>query len=316
MTSEKFVDVDGIRTHYFEAGIGPTVVLLHSGEFGGCAEFSWERTIPALESHYRVVAPDWLGFGLTDKVYDFADAQGRRRKHMGQFLRSLDINRAAFIGNSMGGTLLAREAASPHTTWPIAALVLAAAGGFAPMNDARRITMAYDCTIESMRELMAVFFKDPRWAADDEYLARRHRASVLAGAWECTAAARFRSPAADPRTDFGQSDQTPYELIAARTLVIAGADDPLRESGYALELGRRIPNATVHIYEDCGHMPNIEQAERFNSNSRCAQEPAQSHDGWIPSSGMGLGPSRKWGSSGSCLPSRSRLPLVPTKLVG
>ena len=45
----KYVSVDGIRTHYFEAGEGqrgkkPSVLLLHSAEYGGAAEFSWERT--------------------------------------------------------------------------------------------------------------------------------------------------------------------------------------------------------------------------------------------------------------------------------
>jgi len=263
---DRFLEVDGIRTHYLEAGSGPPVVLLHSGEFGGCAELSWERTIPALTPYYRVIAPDWLGFGLTDKLYDFADGQARRRRHMGRFLKSLSIERAAFVGNSMGGTLLAKEAANENSEWPIAALVLAAAGGFAPMNEARRVTMAYDCTMESMRNLLAVFFKDPRWAADDEYVARRYRATLLPGAWECVAAARFRSPAADARSEFGQRDATKYELISTRTLVIAGADDPLREDGYALELAQRIPNATVRVYDNCGHMPNIEQAERFNSD--------------------------------------------------
>ena len=59
----KFVLVDGMRTHYFEGGRGPAVVLLHSGEFGGCAELSWEFSLPALAEHFHVIAPDWLGFG-------------------------------------------------------------------------------------------------------------------------------------------------------------------------------------------------------------------------------------------------------------
>ena len=66
-----FVEVDGIRTHYLEAGGGDPVVLLHSGEFGGCAELSWEYMIPHLAPHFRVIAPDWLGFGGTAKIHDF-----------------------------------------------------------------------------------------------------------------------------------------------------------------------------------------------------------------------------------------------------
>ena len=42
----------GIRTHFLEAGSGYPFVLLHSGEFGGCAELSWEYTIGPLAEHF------------------------------------------------------------------------------------------------------------------------------------------------------------------------------------------------------------------------------------------------------------------------
>ena len=64
----RYINVDGIKTHYLEGGEGPVVVFLHSGEFGGCAELSWEFNLPAFAKHFRVVAPDWLGFG--SQVFD------------------------------------------------------------------------------------------------------------------------------------------------------------------------------------------------------------------------------------------------------
>ncbi len=64
----RYVMVDGIRTHYLEGGDGPAVVFLHSGEFGGCAELSWEYNIEAFAQHFHVIAPDWLGFGRTDAI--------------------------------------------------------------------------------------------------------------------------------------------------------------------------------------------------------------------------------------------------------
>lgn len=263
---ECFVDVDGVRTHYLTAGEGPPVVLLHSGEFGGCAELSWERAIPALARRYRVVAPDWLGFGLTDKLHDFGGAQSRRVRHLTRFLETLGIERAAFVGNSMGGSTLARVAATDRPAWPIAALVLASAGGFVPDNDARRTTLAYDGSAESMRAMLRVFFHDPAWAEDDAYVDRRQRWSLVPGAWECCAAARLRGPAAADRGHFGQPDETAYEKIAVPTLLIAGANDPLREPGYANRLHERIAGSELRVYERCGHMPNLEHAERFNDD--------------------------------------------------
>ena len=98
--SNHYLDVDGIRTHYLEAGAGQTVVLLHSGEFGGAAEISWELTLPALAKHFHVIAPDWLCFGRTDKVFDFAGNQRARVfRHMQRFVELKGIKTADFIGN-------------------------------------------------------------------------------------------------------------------------------------------------------------------------------------------------------------------------
>src|SRR2546425_720420 len=59
--------VDGMKTNVIEQGSGPSVVLLHSGEYGASAETSWSALIPYLAEHgYHAVAPDWLGFGQTD----------------------------------------------------------------------------------------------------------------------------------------------------------------------------------------------------------------------------------------------------------
>lgn len=117
----RFITVEGINTHYLEAGAGPTLVLLHSGEFGGCAELSWEFNIAALAEHFHVIAPDWLGFGGTDKLYDFIAGHRRMLQHMVGFLAAMNINEADFLGNSMGGTFLARVAASEQPIFPYSA---------------------------------------------------------------------------------------------------------------------------------------------------------------------------------------------------
>lgn len=264
-THSRFVVVDGIRTHYLEAGDGRPVVLLHAGEFGGGAEMSWEQTIPALADRYRVVAPDWLGFGETDKLHDFNGGQARRLWHMTRFLETIAIRDAAFIGNSMGGTLLAKVAAAQVPKWPIAALVLASGGGFVPFNESRRRLVDYDGSLEGMRDIVRTMFHDQRFAQDDAYVQRRHHASLAPGAWEAAAAARLKAPASHDREDvFGQPDTTPYELIDVPTLLVAGADDSLRESGYAEELHKRISNSRLNVFSRCGHLPQLEHPAQFN----------------------------------------------------
>jgi pimeloyl-ACP methyl ester carboxylesterase len=264
--TDDYVDVDGIRTHYLMAGEGRPVVLLHGGEFGGAAELSWEHTIPALSEHYRVIAPDWLGFGYTDKVHDFVSGQQRRLEHMRRFLEVLKIGPAAFIGNSMGGLLLAKAIALPQPLWAAEALVVVSAGGATPNNESRRVLLDYDCSKESMRRVLSVLFYDPSFAADEVYLKRRYDMSIVPGAWECAAAARLKSPVAPARSDFGAPDSTAWDLIKVPTLIVAGREDSLKEPDYSAGLVEQLPDGRRIVYDACGHAPNIEVHEQFNSD--------------------------------------------------
>lgn len=270
----RYVEVDGVSTHYLEAGDpgAPTVALLHSGEFGAAAEISWEFTIPALAPHYHVIAPDWLGFGRTDKVYDFADARGRVYGHMQRFFEVLGIGEADFIGNSMGGSNLVRIIADPSPILPVRSAVLCSGGGFTPLTEARKVLLAYDCSTDAMRALLHAMLHDPRWGDDDAYVARRQELALLPGAFECASAPRLKRPEkklkGGGRTEqgFGVPDNTAYERVEVPVLIIAGINDPLRAPGYSEDLARRIPDNEHHVYEECGHCPNIEHAERFNAD--------------------------------------------------
>jgi pimeloyl-ACP methyl ester carboxylesterase len=263
----RFVNVGGIRTHYLDAGDGPPIILLHSGEFGGSAELCWERNIPALATEHRVIAPDWLGFGQTDKLRDFVSGSERMVRHMVTFLETMDIDAADFVGVSMGATVLLREAASNRCRFPIRRMLVASGGGFIPDNEFRRANMDYDGTPEMMRAIIEANFSDPRWHNDEAYLARRVAASNAPGAWESVAAARFKSPVLPPRSEFGQADTIAYEKIPYATLAVAGSEDKLREPGYH-EVLRRIPHCDVVVLEGVGHLLNIEAADQFNALAR------------------------------------------------
>lgn len=259
----RFVNVGGIRTHYLDAGDGPPVVLLHSGEFGGSAEICWEHNIAALAVERRVIAPDWLGFGQTDKLRDFVSGSDRMVRHMVAFLETMAIDEADFVGVSMGATTLLREAASARCRFPVRRMVTASGGGFVPDNELRRTSLDYDGTPEMMRTILEANFSDPRWYADEDYIARRVAMSNATGAWEAIASARFKSPQLPPRSQFGQPDTIAYENIAFPTLAVAGGEDKLRDPGYH-EVLTRIPDSKVVVIKDAGHLLNIERADEFN----------------------------------------------------
>src|SRR5579859_5075559 len=104
--ASRFTDVDGVRTHYLEAepsgeagaaaAARPPVVLLHGGAWGECAATAWPAVLDRLADTRRVIAPDWLGFGETDKIVDFADRAGRMLRHLRLLLEVLGVAEADF----------------------------------------------------------------------------------------------------------------------------------------------------------------------------------------------------------------------------
>jgi 2-hydroxymuconate-semialdehyde hydrolase len=264
------VAVDGVKTHYFEGGLGhkgrkPTVLLLHSAEFGGCAETSWEYNLPVIGEHYHVLAPDHLGFGLTDKVFDFNGQFNKRITHIRRFLDVMCVEKAHVIGSSMSGGLSLTVAARTPPDWPIVSVTCCSGGGDAPDNEARKILNTYDGSKEHMRRIVEVMFVDPKWAKDESYINRRVRWSHVPGAWEATAAARFKAPFPKDGNLRGERDSINYANIEVPVLVFAGKHDPLRNPGYTDDFVPQMPKAQLHVFENAGHMGNIECADEFNA---------------------------------------------------
>ena len=270
MVESRFVSVDGIATHYLEAGVDqrgrrPSVVLLHSAEYGGAAEITWEFNIRPLAERFHVLAPDHLGFGRTEKIYDFGNQFNRRVSHIRRFIEMMGISGPVHvIGSSMSGGMGLTVAARQRPDWNIAKLVCCSGGGEAPDNDARKVINTYAGDFEHMRRIVDVMFVDPRWAADDAYIKRRHEMANMPGAWEATSAARLKSPC---RAKNGPSerDRIDYAAIRHPVLVFAGRHDPLRRKGYADEFVAQIPGAHLHMFDTAAHMGQIECASEFNT---------------------------------------------------
>jgi pimeloyl-ACP methyl ester carboxylesterase len=262
----RFVHVDDIRTHYLDAGDGAPLIMLHDGAWGASGEISWFLNFDALAKDYRVIAPDWLGFGATDKIHDFCGGRRRRLRHMTRFLETLDISSAAFAGCSMGATTLLQVASAHEEPWPIAAAIVVSGGGHVPLNDSRVQALSFDCTLESMRKVVSTLVHDQKLLDDRRFVETRFEQSIRPGAWEAIAAARFKSPiSTPPDVPFGKPDTIAYEAISAPTLLVAGANDKLLLPGYAEEIAARIAGCELAVFQDCGHMPHMEYAERFNA---------------------------------------------------
>lgn len=126
-----FIEVDGFRTHYFDEGSGPVVVLMHGAALGIDAEFTWFRQIESLRDRYRVIAFDQPGFGRTAIPPDGFMGRARRSEHAIAFLRKLGVEGALMIGHSEGGYIAARIAITAPEL--ISGMIVVTSGSTAPM---------------------------------------------------------------------------------------------------------------------------------------------------------------------------------------
>ena len=253
----KTIDVDGLATSYLESGHGDPVVLLHGGEFGVSAELGWERVIGALAEHYRVLAPDMLGFGESAKVIDFNDGRGMRIRHIARFCAELGVAGAHFVGNSMGAINLLVDATSDTPRLPARSLTAICGGGDIQRNEHSAALYDYDATPAGMRRIVTALFADPVYPADEAYVQRRYESSIAPGAWEALAAARFRRPGLDAPAM--PSSQRAYDRVGVATMIIEGDRDKLLPSGWAAEIAGQIAGARSAVIPGAGHCPQIEQ---------------------------------------------------------
>ncbi len=98
----QFVEIDGTRVHYVEAGTGPTVVLIH-GASGNVNDWTFDM-IDRLSDRYRVIAFDRPGLGYTDMIGRNAQAADQARL-LADAAAVLGAGRPIIVGHSYGGAV-------------------------------------------------------------------------------------------------------------------------------------------------------------------------------------------------------------------
>lgn len=112
MKNEKFVDVDSIRTRYFDEGTGDTLILFHGGNFGqqdnvDCAE-NWDLNWDGLAKSFHVYAVDKIGQGFTDNPKNDDYTVQAVVNHAYGFIQAIGLKKAHLVGHSRGGYLVTR----------------------------------------------------------------------------------------------------------------------------------------------------------------------------------------------------------------
>ena len=250
----------GIRTNYHDSGgAGAPVLLIHGSGPGVSAWANWRLVMPALAQQARVIAPDMVGFGYSERPEGFVYSMDAWVRQAVGLLDALGIERTDLVGNSFGGGLsLALAIRHPER---VRRLVLMGSVGvpfaITPGLDA---VWGYTPSVENMRAIMDYFAFNQGLMSDD--LARlRFEASARPGVQE-SYAAMFPAPR-QRWVDAMASAEADIRALPHQALVIHGREDRVIPLSTSLTLSSWIQRSQLHVYGQCGHWTQIEHAARF-----------------------------------------------------
>ncbi|MBI3629048.1 MAG: alpha/beta fold hydrolase [Candidatus Rokubacteria bacterium] len=104
----RYVTIGGARMHYVDEGRGDPILCLH-GEPSW--SFLYRRMIPPLAARHRVIAPDFFGFGKSDKFTERAEYSFQmHRDSLVAFMEQLRLDRITLVGQDWGGLIGLRVA--------------------------------------------------------------------------------------------------------------------------------------------------------------------------------------------------------------
>ena len=262
-----FIDVDGLRVHYQEAGDenAPAMVLIHGF---ASSTLVWSNVFLKLAAAgYRVIAVDMLGYGYSAKPRKGEYTIAGQAKLLVRLLDHLGIPRAIFVGSSYGGAV----AATCALDYPdrVEKLILVGA-----VNNNRPLEFTLMRLFGSpvlgdvvsplligsrrlLRRRMKGVYDRHSWVLDERRVDARHLPLRAAG----TQRAIIRTV----RGWDAERISRDAHLIKQPALLLWGENDleiPLADGE---RLHEEIPGSRLIVFLDCGHIPHEEYPEAFTN---------------------------------------------------
>lgn len=253
------IDAGGIQVNYHDHGSGFPVLLIHGSGPGVSAFVNWRLVMPELSKHRRVIAPDMVGFGFTERPDGYEYTMQNWVKQAIDLLDALGLKQVDLVGNSFGGAL--SLALTIHHPERVRRLVLMGAAGVSfPITDALDAVWGYEPSFENMRRIMDVFAYD-RGLVNDDFARLRYEASARAGVQE-SYAQMFPAPR-QRWVEALASKEADIATIDKETLIVHGRDDKVIPLQNSIRLSQLISRSQLHVYGRCGHWTQIEHSARF-----------------------------------------------------
>lgn len=247
----KFLMVKGHRIAYFDEGAGPAVLLIHGIP---TSSLLWRDVIPVLAETHRVIAPDMLNYGKSEKPADADVSIAAQSRLMVKVLDALGIPRADVVAHDIGGGVaqlmavnhpervkkLVLSNAVCFDSWPIPE--------FKPLQEpGAEAKMSLDAFVSMMREFLPQGVSRPE-ALTSEAL------DILMEPWASEEGKRalFRNfRRLNP--EYTQAIADELKHLNHETLILWGREDPFQKPAYAEKLRDAIPDARLTWIDEAAH---------------------------------------------------------------
>jgi pimeloyl-ACP methyl ester carboxylesterase len=251
-----------VKLFYQEEGKGPPLLLIHGF---GASTYTWRYVAPELAQTHRVIAVDLKGFGQSDKPFDERYSVFDQAELLAQLIVDKDLRDLTLVGHSFGGgiaLLLALEA-NERLEGRISRLVLLDSIAY-PQNIPvffRLLDMPLVSQLGvrmvppsvQMRVALKIAYLDDSKIDPDQVEIYAAPLKTAAGKHAIIHSARQIMP-----KDLAEIAER-YSTIQLPTLILWCDHDRIVPLEVGLKLRRSLPNSTLRLIEDCGHMPQEEQ---------------------------------------------------------
>jgi pimeloyl-ACP methyl ester carboxylesterase len=251
-----------VKLYYSEEGKGPPLLLIHGF---GASTFTWRFVAPELARDYRVIAVDLKGFGQSDKPFDGRYSVYDQAELLAQLIEDKDLRDLTLVGHSFGGgvaLLLALEA-DRRLDGRVTRLVLLDSIAYpqnipvffrlldVPLVSQLGVRMVPPL-VQTRVALQIAYFDDSKIDPEEVELYAAPL-KTAAGKHAIIHSARQIVP-----EDIAELSER-YKTIELPTLILWCDHDRIVPLEVGIKLRRTLPNSTLRLVEDCGHMPQEEQ---------------------------------------------------------
>ena len=266
----QFIEINGVNIHYKEAGAGErTFILLHP--FGG-STYSWREVIDKFAQYGKVIAYDRPAFGLTERPLpgDWEENPYGMKANveiLRELLDSMGVEKAVLVGNSAGGGVAVAFALEyPERIDELILVDPGVGGGRGPQFPAWALPVMWTPQMRHLGPLMMRDYQEslPRtlergWFDQTKLtneIRERHLQILKIKNWDKAFYELTFAPAYPELRPL-------LPNLTVPVLIVAGQEDRLIRSWYFEAVATEIPEATLNLIPQCGHMPQEECPTEF-----------------------------------------------------